>query len=381
MLPTLALTGAGNATISTPMTWSGETTVTNSGSGTLLFNGNQTFNNGAKQTFTNSGTGTITLADAVTYANTGGANGGGMVLNLINNNSATGSFNVGNLGALGSGTNLFYLNIGGTGTVRFSGNINGDLFSAAQLLTVQSGATFDFNGNGETMGAIAGAGTIAITSAASITTNLAGYYVFSGKLTGTGALAVAAAAETLVLSGSTSKLHRHDLRAGRHTDRFGQCPQRQRRRSGQCLHLCHGGQYERRAFSQAADGHRGSDDRPQHNPLQSGSTGSATLGGLNTTGTVTYGGSVTLGTASFAARDSRFTPPAAARDFSFTGNLLRAVSATGSRTHSPSSGVARWLYRAVATPSRAPRRSAAAHCCWTMPFPTTPSSAARRRWF
>ncbi|WP_395730689.1 beta strand repeat-containing protein [Prosthecobacter sp.] len=327
VLPTLALMGAGNATISTPMTWSGETTVTNSGSGTLLFNGNQTFNNGAKQTFTNSGTGTITLADAVTYANTGGVNGGGMVLNLINNNSATGSFNVGNLGALGSGTNLFYLNIGGTGTVRFSGSINGDLFSAAQLLTVQSGATFDFNGNGETMGAIAGAGTIAMTSAASITTNLAGYYVFSGKLTGTGALAVASAAETLVLSGSTSNY------TGTTSVLAGTLIVSANAPSGSAGALGNASTFVMVGNTSGALSARLLMDTEgvtigRNIILQSGSTGSATLGGLNTTGTVTYGGSVTLGTASFAARGLTVYSTSGGT-VQFTGNLLRAVSATG----------------------------------------------------
>ncbi|MFZ2277052.1 MAG: autotransporter-associated beta strand repeat-containing protein, partial [Prosthecobacter sp.] len=328
VLPTLALTGAGNATISAPMTWSGETAVTNSGSGTLLFNGNQTYNNGTKQTFINSGTGTITLADAVTYANTGGVSGGGIVLNLINNNSATGSFNVGNLGALGSGSNLFYLNIGGTGTVRFSGSINADLFSAAQLLTVQSGATFDFNGNGETMGAIAGAGTIAMTSGASITTNLAGYYVFSGKLTGSGALAVSAGTQTLVLSGSTSNYTGATSVLGGTLIVSANAPSGSAGALGNATTAVlvgnTSGAVSARLLMDTAGVTIG-----RNIMLQSGNTGTATVGGLNTTGTVTYTGNITLGTASAAAKGLTLYS-ASGGTVQINGNLLRAVSATGS---------------------------------------------------
>lgn len=326
VLPTVALTGTGNATVSAPMTWSGETTVTNSGSGTLLFSGNQTFSNGTKQTFINSGTGTITLADAVTYTNTGGANGGGIVLNLIN--STGGSFNVGNFAStMGNGTNLFYLNIGGTGTVRFSGSTSGDLFGGSVILTVQSGATFDFNGNGEGMGAIAGAGTITMTSAASITTSLVGYYVFSGKLTGTGALAVSGATETLVLSGSTSNY------TGTTSVLAGTLIVSANAPSGSAGALGNAstsvlvgnisGALSASLLMDTAGVTLG-----RNIVLQSGNTGTATLGGLNTSGTVTYAGSVTLGTASGVTRGLTVSS-AGGGTVQFTGNLLRATSATG----------------------------------------------------
>ena len=60
------------------------------------------------------------------------------------------------LGTLGNVTFV----IRGTGTVNFvtGGNTStGDLFSNTAFLNVLSGATFDFNGNGETFGAIEGA--------------------------------------------------------------------------------------------------------------------------------------------------------------------------------------------------------------------------------
>ncbi len=328
VLPTLALTGAGSATISSAMTWSGETAVTNSGSGTLLFSGNQTFNNGTKQTFTNSGTGTITLADAITYANTGGASGGGIVLNLINNNSTAGSFNVGNLGGLGSATNPFYLNVGGTGTVKFSGSTSGDLFSNSAILIVQSGATFDFNGNPEGMGAIAGAGTIAMTSAASITTSLAGYYVFSGKLTGSGALAVNSTnTETLVLSGSTSTYTGATSVLGGTIIVSANAPSGSAGALGNASSAVLVGNTSG-ANSAALLMDTAGVTIVRNILLQSGNTGTATLGGLNTTGTVTYGGSITLGTASAAAKGLTVYS-ASGGTVLFTGNLLRATSATG----------------------------------------------------
>lgn len=328
VLPTLALTDAGNATISAPMTWSGETTVTNSGSGTLLFNGNQTYNNGTKQTFINSGTGTITLADAVTYANTGGVNGGAIVLNLINNNSATGSFNVGNFAStMGTGTNPFYLNIGGTGTVRFSGNAGGDLFGGAAILTVQNGATFDFNGNGEGMGAIAGAGTIAMTSNGSITTSLTGYYVFSGKLTGSGALGVSAGTETLVLSGSTSNYTGTTSVLGGTLIVSANAPSGSAGALGNATTAVlvgnTSGAVSARLLMDTAGVTIG-----RNILLQSGNTGTATVGGLNTTGTVTYTGNITLGTASAAAKGLTLYS-ASGGVVQINGNLLRAVSATG----------------------------------------------------
>ncbi len=328
VLPTLALTGAGNATISAPMTWSGETTVTNSGSGTLLFNGNQTYNNGTKQTFINSGTGTITLADAVTYANTGGVNGGGFVLNLINNNSATGSFNVGNFAStMGTGTNPFYLNIGGTGTVRFSGSKGGDLFGGAAILTVQSGATFDFNGNGEGMGAIAGAGTIAMTSNGSITTSLAGYYVFSGKLTGSGALAVSAGTQTLVLSGSTSNYTGTTSVLGGTLIVSANAPSGSAGALGNAITGVLVGNTSGAVSARLLMDTEGV-TIGRNIILQSGNTGIATVGGLNTSGTVTYSGSITMGSGSAAAKGLTLYS-ASGGTVQISGNLLRAVSGTG----------------------------------------------------
>ena len=323
-LPTLQLSGAGSATISDAITWSGETTVTNSGSGALLFNGSQTFNNGTKQTIINSGTGSITFADAITYANTGGTSGGGMALNLVNNSSGT--FNVGNLGALGNGTNIFYLNVGGTGTVRFSGNTGGDLFGT-MLLTVQNGATFDFNGNGEGMGAIAGGGTIAMTAGAGISTSLASYYIFSGKLTGSGGLTVGSSTQTLALTGSSSDYTGATTITGGTLIVSADAPHGRAGALGN-------------ATSNVLVGNTSGTspallliDTPgvtigRNILLQSGNTGSATVGGINSSGTVTYSGNITLGTAAGAAKGVVLSSMSGGT-VQIIGNLLRATGATG----------------------------------------------------
>ena len=324
-LPTLQMSGAGSATLSNAITWSGETTVTNSGSGALLFSGSQTYNNGTKQTIINSGTGSITLADAITYANTGGTSGGGLVLNL--NNNSSGTFNVGNLGALGSATNVFYLNVGGTGTVRFSGSTSGDLFGNTMLLTVLNGATFDFNGNGETMGAIAGSGTIAMTAGAGITVTMASYYTFSGKLTGSGGLTLGSNTQTLALTGSTSDY------TGATTITGGTLIVSANAPNGSA------GALGNSTSSVLVGNTSGSSpaslmmDTPgvtigRNILLQSGNTGSAIVGGINSSGTVNYTGNITLGTAASAAKGLTLSSMSGGTVL-ITGNLLRATGATG----------------------------------------------------
>jgi len=122
MLPKISLEGTGSATVAAPINWDANARVLNAGSGTLLFNGAQNYANGTKQTFINSGTGVLTLADGLTYASAGSNTG--LVLNVINQNSAANSFNIGDLGSL----NNLTLRVGGAGTVRFAGSA-GDLFS------------------------------------------------------------------------------------------------------------------------------------------------------------------------------------------------------------------------------------------------------------
>lgn len=323
MLPAVTLSGAGSATVSAPVIWDGETTVTNSGSGTLQFNGTQTYTNGTKQTFINNGTGTLTLEDGITYANSGSNTG--LVLNLINN-STTGTFlNIGDMGGLSNVT----INIGGTGTVRWNGSSAGDMLSASAVLNVLSGATFDFNGNAETFGALSGAGTI-LETGAGITVTATGYYVFSGKLSGTGSsadLTLSSVSQTLVLSGSTSDY------AGTTTITAGRLIVSANAPNGSAGALGGAtsdvlvgntsGSSLASLLSDTAGVNIGRNIR-----LQSGGTGVMTLGGLNASGTVTYSGNVILGTDSGAARGITLTSVSGGV-VEFTGSLLRATAATG----------------------------------------------------
>lgn len=327
MLSAITLSGAGSATISAPVIWEGETTVTNSGSGTLQFStGSQTFTNGTKQTFINSGTGTISLADGITYSNTGSNTG--LVLNLINHNAAAGSFNIGDLGTL-TNTTIY---IGGTGTVRFSGSA-GDLFGGSTVLNVKAGATFDFNSNAETFGALAGGGTVLETgtgSAAGISISAAGYYVFSGKLSGTSSsagLSLVGATHTLVLSGATSdyagvtwiSAGRLIVSANAPSGSAGALG----KSTSDVLVGNTSGSSVARLMIDTAGVNIGRNVR-----LQSGNTGVMSVGGLNATGTVTYSGNVILGTDSAAAKGITLTSVAGGT-VEFTGNLLRATGATG----------------------------------------------------
>ena len=323
MLPAVTLSGAGSATVSAPVIWDGETTVTNSGAGTLQFSGTQAYTNGTKQTFINSGTGTLTLADGITYANSGSNTG--LVLNLINNAAAGTFINIGDLGGL---TNVT-INIGGTGTVRWNGSSAGDLLSASAVLNVLSGATFDFNGNAETFGALSGAGTI-LETGAGITVTASGYYVFSGKLSGTGSsadLTLSSVSQTLVLSGSTSDY------AGATTITAGRLIVSANAPSGSTGALGGAttdvlvgnttGSSIAKLLIDTAGVNIGRNIR-----LQSGNTGVMTVGGLNSSGTVTYSGNVILGTDSGAAKGITLTSVNGGT-VEFTGGLLRAAAATG----------------------------------------------------
>jgi autotransporter-associated beta strand protein len=74
-----------------------------------------------------------------------------------------------------------------TGTVKYAGAADGDLFPNSTIITVDAGATFDFGVNGDTIGGIQGAGTIILTDTTGSFLNLeaAGDRTFSGIITGT----------------------------------------------------------------------------------------------------------------------------------------------------------------------------------------------------
>lgn len=315
--PSVTVSAGGNATIASAVAWRSNGQVSHSGSGTLLFSGTQTFTNGTKVTYVNGGTGTLTLADSITYANSG--TGTGVVLNLNNNSSST-FLNIGDMGALGNVT----FNIGGTGTVRFNGSSADDLFSGSAVLNVLAGATFDFGNNGETMGAISGAGNIKQT--AGITSTLAGYYLYSGVLSGGGAIAVGGGNTTLVMAGAANTY------TGATTVTSGRLIVSANALSGAAGALGN-------ATSDVLVGHTSGAGNAallidtagvtigRNVRLQSGNTGIAVVGGSNTSGTVTYGGNIILGTNSAAAKGLILTS-AAGGTVAITGDVQRATGAT-----------------------------------------------------
>lgn len=318
--PSIQLSGPGSATISAPVTWNANTIVTHSGSGTFLLNGTQNYANGTKQTYINSGTGIFTLADGITYAAAGSNNG--LVLNVINNNPAANSFNVGDLGGLANVT----LRVGGTGVVRFAGSA-GDLFSSSGSLQVLSGATFDLNGNGEGMGAIFGEGTIRLSSGAGVSMAAGGHYVFSGKLTANGTVGVAGTTHVLELSGSTSDYTgATSVTAGRLII-SANAPSGSAGALGNATSEVLVGNASGTADSTLLFGAAGV-TVGRNIRLQTGNSGVATIGALNASGTSTFSGNVTLGTNSAAAKPLTIFSTAGGT-LAFDGNLLRAASATG----------------------------------------------------
>lgn len=320
MLPMISLEGAGSATVAAPVNWDANAAVLNAGSGTLLFSGAQTYANGTKQTFINSGSGVLTLADGLAYSSAGSNTG--VVLQVINHNTAANSFNIGDLGSLNNVT----LRVGGAGTVRFAGSA-GDLFSGSGNLQVLNGGTFDFNGNAESMGAIFGEGTIRLSGATGVTMSAAGHYLFSGKLTGNGSVNVAATNHTLELSGSASDYTAAtSVTAGRLIV-SANAPSGSAGALGSTTSevLVGGtsGNSPAALLIGAADVTIGRNVR-----LQSGSTGTVTLGALNSSGVSTFSGNITLGTNSAAAKGlTIFSTPGGT--MALDGNLLRATAATG----------------------------------------------------
>jgi autotransporter-associated beta strand protein len=176
--PTLNFTGAGVASITTGISYGNGAVVTNNGSGYLFLGSGtagysrQVFN--GSNTFINNNTGTLDLVDADSSAS---YSGGSINLTLINNNPTPGSFGAPNFASNVSGTITIQ-----TGYVQFQGNTGGDLFGNSLILNVDAGATFDFNGNGESMGGITGAGNV---TGASVNFFEPGNRTFNGVFSGT----------------------------------------------------------------------------------------------------------------------------------------------------------------------------------------------------
>lgn len=318
-LPSINMASGGSATLSAAVTWSSNGIVNRSGSGTLSFSGTQTYTNGTKITYLNSGTGILTLADNITYASTG--TGTGVVLNLTNN-SATAFLNLGNIGALNNVT----INVGGTGTVRFSGSSGGDLFSGSAILNVLAGGTFDFGSNGETMGAISGAGNI--KNGSGITSTLAGYYQYSGVMSGVGTVAVGGGNTTFVMAGAANTYTgATSVSSGRFVisaSAFSGTAGALGNATSDVLVGGTSGTGNAAFLIDTADVTMGRNIR-----LQSGNTGNSVVGGLNTSGTVTYSGNIILGSNAAAAK-GLILFSSSGGTVNVTGGILRATDATGS---------------------------------------------------
>ncbi|NCX97209.1 MAG: hypothetical protein EBX35_01075, partial [Planctomycetia bacterium] len=189
--------GAGATTISNGLTYGIGTAITNNAGTLLTLGGIQAFGTSTTVTISNTGAGGVTLADGITYSGTTST------INL--SNTGSGTFSIGNMGAV-SGT----LNIN-AGTVTFAGNTGGDLFGGSLTLNVAAGATFNFNGNGETMGAITGGGTI---TGANVTMQLTGNYTWAGALTGTAAFSTGAANCNYTFTGANTSTGSTTIVAG-----------------------------------------------------------------------------------------------------------------------------------------------------------------------
>ena len=122
-------------------------------------------NAGTTATFTvSAGGGGLALVDGAAYSGSG-------TIVLANNSGVAGALKIGNI-SLGTAGTSFTGNVSVTaGTVTFATNAGGvgtggDLFENTTILSVAPTATFDFAGNAETMGGIAGGGTIQSTGTA-----------------------------------------------------------------------------------------------------------------------------------------------------------------------------------------------------------------------
>jgi autotransporter-associated beta strand protein len=126
--------------------------------------------------------------------------GGTGSITIYNNTSNT--VLCGDLGHLNSGPGLNYFTVA-AGRVQCSDGPNGggDVFGNFTVLNVLAGATYDFNTNAETMGAIQGAGNI--TGENGISPQIPGNFTVSGSISGPGTITQGVVG-TLTLAGSNN---------------------------------------------------------------------------------------------------------------------------------------------------------------------------------
>lgn len=189
----LVKTGAGMLTLSGSNTYSGGTTIAG---GTVSVSaeanlgdvsGALTLNGGVLQV---TGTMLTQLARSINF----GANGGGFDIAAAGNTFtvAQSLAGPGSLSKLGAGTLLLTGANSYTGATTVAGGTlragSAGAFSSASTFTVQGGATLDLAGLNQTIGSLAGAGTITLGAGTLTTGANGGSTTFSGTIGGTGGL-------------------------------------------------------------------------------------------------------------------------------------------------------------------------------------------------
>ena len=151
------------------------------------------------------GAGVLELGTTADNVGFNGGNGNITIANYSSNTVLCGDLN-GWKTSLGSGPNYFTV---AAGTVMCAdgpltgGDAGGNVFNNYTIVNILAGATYSFNTNAESMGAIEGAGNI--TNLNEITLNLPGNYTFAGSISGkSGAYVTQSAVGTLTLAGSNA---------------------------------------------------------------------------------------------------------------------------------------------------------------------------------
>jgi fibronectin-binding autotransporter adhesin len=162
--------------------------------------------------FDASGSGALTLTGSATLAGTDTARTVTLTGNNAGNNTLSGSLGdngAGNTSLVKSGSGTWLL--GGANSYTGSTSVTGGtlrLSSSNRIadlsaVAVSSGATFDFNGNSDTIGSLAGAGNVTLGNAAMTTGADGSSTAFSGVISGTGPVTKSGSG-TQIFSGANS---------------------------------------------------------------------------------------------------------------------------------------------------------------------------------
>ncbi len=207
---TVSVTGSGNLEIQDGATLGNALTLNSTGTngngavqnltGTNTLSGNVTLSGGSRLQ-TDVGTLALTGSTVTLGANTLtiGGSGDASVANAISGTGGLAKDGAGTLTLSGANGYTGATAING-GTLRLSGGNN--RLSDSTNVTVAGTAVFDLNNNSDTIGSLAGAGTVTMGSGSLVVSNTSGT-TFSGGISGTGALTKQGAG-TFTLSGANS---------------------------------------------------------------------------------------------------------------------------------------------------------------------------------